>query len=67
MKFHFEFTNPATNMLLGLNNLDIEFAGEEEGEILMSYTVFSIGLFFCRFDFIYNEYFNEKLLNDSND
>lgn len=51
--FNFYFTNPGVTSLLGFEFQPIQTFNHENGEALLG-DMFSIGLFFCRFDILFN-------------
>jgi hypothetical protein len=56
--FSLYFTNPAKNMLFGFA-LQQAVMRDEEGEIVGSTDIFSVGGFFFRLDIFFNEYYEE--------
>lgn len=56
-------TNPGKDMLLGFS-LDTADAYNNKGEVVTSVDVFSLGLFFLRIDFMFNEFIDEDKLNE---
>jgi hypothetical protein len=56
--FNFTLTNPADDMLLGFSKQEA-VSYNEDGDIIGTLDIFSIGLFICRIDIFFNNTMEE--------
>ncbi len=61
--FSIYLTNPLENMLLGFT-LQQAVMRDDEGEIVGSTDIFSVGGFFFRIDIFFNEYYEDDNSNE---